>query len=147
MRRIGKILLMLGLSAAVLVIALVVVVRFVLFPHPCDRFETVLSKDPQGRSVSYVYQACTTIGTVTEGWVDLAPSHGRTVHLMTFAPWGGEVSDKFGTPVRKPFEPVATWTSPTELRISIGTVGKVIQQRANADGVHVSYDIGMELYK
>jgi hypothetical protein len=48
---------------------------------------------------------------------------------------------------KAPFEPAATWLTPNELRISIGTVGHVLQRRTEADGVHVTYDIGEEFYK
>jgi hypothetical protein len=33
------------------------------------------------------------------------------------------------------------------LRISIGTVGQVLQRQTEVGGVRVSYDIGRELYK
>jgi hypothetical protein len=146
MRRPFRIILTIVATLAIACVVLVAFIRFVLFRNSCDRFETVLSKDPNGRSVNYVFQACTTIGTVTEGWVDLILPTGHRVHLLTFAPWGGEVTHD-GLAVKGPFQPSAIWVGPTNLRISIGTVGKVIRRRQEADGVHVTYDVGMELYK
>jgi hypothetical protein len=119
---------------------------FLLFRNACDRAETVLSRDAKGQSVTYVFQACTTICTVTTGWVDLVPRSGHRIHLMTFVPWGGETS-KDGKLATGPFEPKATWLSPNNLRISIGTVDVVSQRTTHADGVNVSSDIGQELYR
>lgn len=96
--------------------------------------------------MAYVFEACTTIGTDTEGWVDLIPATGRRMHIFAFEPWGGETSYK-GVTVKGPFEPTATWVGPNELRISIGTVARVLQQQTEVDGVRVSHAIGFELYK
>jgi hypothetical protein len=106
---------------------------------PCDRVETALSRDGQGRAVMYV-NAC------EQEWVDLVSPNGRRVRLLTFSPWGGEITHN-GMPVKGPFEPSATWKSANELRISIGTVGSVEERRTEANGVHVTYDIGLMLYK
>jgi hypothetical protein len=146
MRRPPRVLLTIVLSLVVVAVAILGFLRFVVFRNACDHFETVLSKDAQGRSVIYVFEACTTIGTVTEAWVDLTSPNGHRIHLLDFAPWGGELTHD-GSPVKEPFEPVATWESPTKLRISIGTVGKIMKRQTEADGVHVTYDIGLELYK
>jgi hypothetical protein len=118
---------------------------FGLFRHSCDRYETVLSRDAR-RSVAYVFQACTTIGASNEAWVDLIPPNGHRIQIFDFVPWGGEIS-YHGVTAKAPFEPAATWLAPDELRISIGTVGQVLQRRTEADRVHITYDIGVELYK
>jgi hypothetical protein len=146
MRRLVKVILFGTASLAILCAVVLFVARFMLFRHPCDRFETTLSRNVQGRSVAYVFEACTTIGTVTEGRVDLIPATGPRIRIFTFVPWGGEISYK-GVAVKGPFEPTATWVGPNDLRISIGTVGQVLQRQTEVDGVRVSYDIGSELYK
>lgn len=146
MRLLLKVILFATASVMILCAALFVAVRFMLFPHPCDRFETMLSRDAEGRSVEYVFEACTTIGTDTEGWVDLISASGNRIHIFTFEPWGGEISHK-GVRVKGPFEPAATWIGRNELRISIGTVGRVLQRQSQVDGIRVSYAIGLELYK
>ena len=104
----------------------------------CNRVETALSRDDRGRAVMYV-NAC------EQEWVDLVSPNGRRVRLLTFSPWGGELTHN-GMPVKGPFEPSATWESANDLRISIGTVGSVGRRRTEANGVHVTYDIGLELY-
>jgi hypothetical protein len=86
------------------------------------------------------------VDACTREWIDLVPRNGHRVRLLTFSPWGGELTSN-GVPVKGPFEPAATWESANELRISIGTVGNVQQRRTEIDGVHVTYDIGLELYK
>jgi hypothetical protein len=79
-------------------------------------------------------------------WVDMVSPNGHRVRLLTYSPWGGELSHN-AMPVRGPFEPSANWVGTNELRVSIGTVGSVEQRRTDVHGVHVTYDIGLELYK
>ena len=125
-------------SLAIVGGALLVVVRS-MFHDNCNRVETALARDGQGRSVMYV-NAC------EQEWVDLVLPTGRRVNLLTFSPWGGELTHN-GTTVNGPFEPTASWESANELRISIGTVGRIEQRRTEVNGVRVTYDIGLELYK
>ena len=87
MRRLLKITTLVVCGLLVAVVALVLSLRLIVFRHPCDRVQTVLSQDTQGRSVVSVFQACTTIGTSSEGWVDLVLPEGRSVRLFTFVPW------------------------------------------------------------
>lgn len=145
MRRLFKVIFAATASVLVVCGALVAVLRLTLFRHICDRYETVLSHDDR-RSVAYVFEACTTIGANNEAWVDIVSPTGHRIRIFSFVPWGGEIS-YHGVTAKGPFEPAATWLSPNELRISIGTVGRVLQRQPEADGVHVTYDIGLELYK
>lgn len=146
MRRLPKSVMMVIAALLTVGIALILWLRFVPFRHPCDGVETVLSRDAQGRSVVSVFQACTTVGTSVQEWVDLVEPTGRRVHLLTFVPWGGETTYR-GALVKGPFEPSATWLTPSDLRLSIGTVGQVIQKRDEAAGVHITYDIRTDLSK
>lgn len=45
-----------------------------------------------------------------------------------------------------PAEPSAAWISPHSLRVSIGTVGAVLEQRTEIGDVHVTYDIRKDLH-
>lgn len=146
MRRLLRVGLIATASVVIVCVAMYAAARFILFPHPCDHFETVLSRHVHGRSVAYVFQACTTIGASNQACVDLIPSTGRRIRIFSYVPWGGEISYK-GVSAKGPFEPTATWVALNELRISIGTVDQVLQRRTEADGVHVTYDIGSELYR
>jgi hypothetical protein len=146
MRRPLKLITLVVAGLVTLGVALVLCLRVVLFRHSCDRVQTVLSQDSQGGTVISVFRACTAIGTSVEAWVDLVSPTGRRVRLLTFVPWGGESSYQ-GSPVTGPFEPSATWVTPTDLRISVGTVDQVIEERSEASGVHITYDIGTVLSK
>lgn len=146
MRRLPKIL-VLALGGLLIVIVTVIVwLRLGPFRHPCDTVETVLSRDGQGRRVVSVFQACTAVGTSVQESVDLVDPTGRRVRLLTFVPWGGETSHR-GVPIKGPFEPSATWRTPSDLRISVGTVEQVIEQHGEVDSVHVTYDIRTDLSK
>jgi len=145
MRRLLRVILAATASVLLVCGALLALARVTLFRHTCDSYETVLSRADR-RSVAYVFEACTTFGASNTAWVDIVRSTGRRIQIFTFVPWGGEVSHR-GVTAEAPFEPTATWVTPNELRISIGTVGRVLQRRTEVDGVHVTYDIGLELYK
>jgi len=145
MRRLLKVILAATASVLLVCGALLALARVTLFRHTCDRHETVLSRENR-RSVASVFEACTAIVAGNEAWVDIVPPTGHRIQIFSFVPWGGEVSYR-GVTAEGPFEPTATWVTPNELRISIGTVGRVLQRRTEADGVHVTYDIGVELYK
>jgi hypothetical protein len=45
-----------------------------------------------------------------------------------------------------PLDPSATWVSPHSLKISIGTVAAVLEQRSRISDVDISYDIGANLH-
>jgi hypothetical protein len=145
MRHSFKVILMALASVLVVGGMLLATLRFGLFRHSCDHFETVISRDTHG-AVASVFDACTVIGSSNVARVDLIQPNGHRIQIFTFVPWGGEISYR-GVTAKSPFEPAATWLSPTDLRISIGTVGHVLQRRTEVDGVHVTYDIGAELYK
>ena len=145
MRRFFKVILMASASVLVVCGMLLAMLRFGLFRHTCDRYDTVLSRDTR-RSVASVFEACTTIGASNEAWVDLIQPNGHRIQIFSYVPWGGEIS-YHGVTAKAPFEPAATWLTPNELRISIGTVCHVLQRRTESDVVHVTYDIGEELYK
>ncbi len=114
-----------------------------LFRHPCDRLARVLSRSRDGATVVGVFRACTVVGTVVVERVDLVTAHGRRFRLLTFVPWGGEFPQ--GARVKAPFEPSATWLSAHDVVISIGTVDRVLQERPEAAGIHVTYDVHMVL--
>jgi len=146
MRRLPK---AMALAVAGLLIVGVVVLlclRLILFRHPCDRVQAVLSRDSQGRTVVSVFSACTAIGTSVQESVDLLMPTRHRVRLLTFVPWSGE-SDYRGSPVTGPFRPSATWVTPNDLRISIGAVDRVIQERSEAEGVNITYDVRTDLAK
>ncbi len=133
-------------SLLIISVALIVWLRSVPFRHPCDSVQTVLSRDSRGRSVVSVFKACTALGTSVQEWVDLVGPSGDHVHLLTFVPWGGEISYR-GVPVKGPFEPSATWRTSSDLRVSIGTVEQLIDERGEVDGAHITYDIRTDLSK
>ena len=125
-------------SLAIVGGALLVGLRSLLHDN-CNRVETALSRIERGSAGMYV-NAC------EHGRVDLVSPNGDRVRLITFSPWGGELTHD-GKPVKGPFEPSANWESANELRISIGTVGHGEQRRTEANGVRVTYEVGLELYK
>jgi len=109
----------------------------------CDRFESILATDSQGRTVKSTFEACTLVGSNNQEWVDLVTTSGRHHRIMAFEPWGGEGADT----AHGPFEPVVTWTTPRAMHISIGTVGTIIEEHDKVDDVDLTYDIGRVLYK
>ena len=108
--------------------------------------ETALAHDNRGRIVLATLEACTTIGTVTSERVDLVYPSGHRDRIFTFVPWGGEIRVG-GITAKEPYNPSATWLSPTTLRISVGTVDSVVDQRSEVGDVKISYDLGAILYK
>ena len=146
MRRLVHTLTIVGISMIVVGVGAFLWLKFGLFGDACDQVETVLSRDSQARTVVDVFQACTAIGTSTEEWVDLVSSTGHRVRVFAFVPWGGGHPNP-GPPVNGPFQPSATWLTPNDLRLSIGTVGQVLQQRSEADGVRITYDVRTDLSK
>jgi hypothetical protein len=139
---IGVSLFPLGFLSIVVVLGL----PYYLFRNACDRVESVLSRDSLGRTVTSTFEACTTIGTSTREWVDLVLASGRRRRVLTFVPWGGELSSP-GVTVREPFEPVVTWANPSAMHISIGTVSQLSEQHDDVDGVRITYSIGTIIYR
>jgi hypothetical protein len=137
MRRVVKVALGLGAALAIISGGFFLLLKYVLFGNSYDRFETILAQDVQGRLVRSEFEACTTIGTVTEESLDLVSQSGRRETFMRFVPWGGSL------PVKEPVDPKAIWVTPTELRISIGTVECIAERRDEVDGIHVTYDIAL----
>src|SRR4051794_37516933 len=64
------------------VVALITVgilgLRAVLLSKACDRYESVLSTDTQGRTLSSTFEACSFIGNQNEQWVDLELPSGKS---------------------------------------------------------------------
>jgi hypothetical protein len=146
MRRLPKIMTLVVAGLVVIGIAFALGLRLFLFRHPCDRVQTVLSRDGRGRTVVSVFDACTAVGTSVQESVDLLTPPGNRVRLFTFVPWGGEIRHQ-GEAVTGPFKPSATWITPSDLRLSIGTVDRVIHERSEAEGVRITYDVGTDLSK
>jgi hypothetical protein len=132
-------------AAVVMLILLAAVFWFAMFRNACDRFDTVLAKDADGRAVVYKFEACTTIGTSVDARVDLVSASGDSTTIFRFSPADGYVSYR-GNPVTGSLEPSAEWLSPHSLKISIGTVAAVLDQRSEVEGVRVTYDIGTNLH-
>lgn len=143
MRRSYKVAAIVAGSLLVVIIVGFMSLKFFLFRHPCDRLDTVLSRNSNGAKVVDVFQACTTVGTSVVERVDLVTAGGHRVRLLTFVPWDGGVPR--GVRVKAPFRPSATWLTAHDLCISIGTVDRIIQERAEAEGVHVRYDVSTVL--
>src|SRR6185437_1446341 len=146
MRRLLKITALVLSGLIAVSVALIFALRLISSRHACDRVQTVLSRDSQGRTVVSAFQACTTIGTSTQGWVDLVLPVGRRIRLFTFVPWGGEIRYR-GVSVKGPFKPSVTWLTPNDLRLSIGTVDQVTQERSEAAGIHITYAVRTDLSK
>ena len=146
MRRALKAVTLVLVGLIVIGVTLVLYLRLVMFRHPCNKVQTVLSRDGRGTTVVSVFRACTAVGTSVSAWVDLVSPTGSRIRLFTYVPWGGE-TDYRGKPVKGPFEPSATWISPSELRLSTGTIDRVIQERSDAAGVHITYEIQTDLSK
>jgi len=116
-------------------------VLFVISRNACERWETPLARDDRGHSVVSTLQDCNFIASVSDEWIDLVLPSGRHERVFEFTPWEGVIDPR----VKEPFEPSASWDRPGVLRISIGTVDGVSEQRTEVDGVQVVYDIGADL--
>jgi hypothetical protein len=133
------------LVAAATVIGLVAALTLCSCRSPCQRSESSLATSSEDKSVVYVFEACTTIGTTTQARVVLASGPGRRNTIFRFAPADGYVR-YHGVQVKGPLQPSATWTSAHSLKISIGTVAAILEQRYEVDGVQVTYDVGNNLH-
>jgi hypothetical protein len=119
--------------------------KFMLVADPCERVNNVLARSGQGGAAVYNLEVCTNIGTIVNASVDLGSSSGRRQTAFRFLPVYGLVRWRTGE-VTGPTEPSADWISPHSLRISIGTVGTVLEQRTEVGDVHVVYDIRKDLH-
>lgn len=146
MRRLPKTMTLVVAGLSFIGIVLFPGLKLTIFGHPCDRVQTVLSEDSQGRTVVSVVDACTALGTSVRESVDLLTPTGGRVRLFTFVPWSGETTYQ-GKSMTGPFRPSATWVSPSNLQISVGTVDQVIHERSEAEGVRITYDVRTDLSK
>jgi hypothetical protein len=112
------------------------VVMLLLTRDSCDEVERVLSAGPAGQSILSTFRACTTVGTVVEERVYLTSRDGNREEVFSFVPWDGS-----GPPAMEPSEPTASWISPREVRISVGTVTQVLRQRSEVDGTKVHFAV------
>jgi hypothetical protein len=85
--------------------------------------------------VTSTFEACGGFGTTVEERIDLVAPSGRHERIMTFLPWVGvDPAEK-----REPLEPLVTWTEPAAIRVTLGTVGRIIEKHDDVDGVHITY--------
>jgi hypothetical protein len=144
-RRILRVILFSAASFVLVAGAFFVVLRWDVFRNACDRFDTPLAEISDGRSVVYRLEACTIIGTSVSESVDLVSPSGHHKTVFSFAS-AASFPSYDGIPVTGPVGPSATWTAPRSLKISIGTVAAILEQRSEIDDVQVTYDIGTNLH-
>jgi len=133
----------LGIAAtfAIAIIAGLLVLRWIFNdPKACSREEKVLTTAADGSSVVYRYEACATVGTNVLGTVSLVSPKGRRQTIISYDPAYSFPSSE------PPLEPSAAWISPHSLRISIGTVAGVGEQRYDIADLHITYDIRVNLH-
>jgi hypothetical protein len=141
MKRLWRITLIAAATLAVITIALVAALWCWFWRNACDREEILLATATDGRTVVYKFEACTTIGTAVDTRVDLVSPSGNHKTIFRF-------STAYGYAVATgPLEPSATWIPPHSLKISIGTVAAILEQRFEIEDVHVTYDIGTDLHE
>jgi hypothetical protein len=133
------------LSGTVIATGTLTWLRFALVTDPCERFSRVLARSSQGSSAVYSVEICRRIGTIINASVDVVSPSGRSETAFRFLPVYGLVRWR-ASEVIGPAEPIANWTSPGSLRVSIGTVGTVLQQRSQVGATHVTYDIRKNLH-
>jgi hypothetical protein len=76
--------------------------------------------------------------------VDLVTSAGKRKTIFEYEPAYGVIGYR-GVWVEPPLEPSATWLAPHSLKIAIGTVAAVGEQRSDVADLHISYEIGKNL--
>jgi hypothetical protein len=109
-------------------------------PH-CDRDETVLATQSEGRSVVSCFEACTGLGTTLTQSIELRSATGERKTILEYEPNGGIVGCKGKTFPRQQ-APSVDWSSPQVIYISIGVVASITEKHDDVNGVHVMYDIG-----
>jgi hypothetical protein len=109
-------------------------------PH-CDREETILASDGNGRSIVAVFEACTGFGTETSESIQLKSASGDRKNIFVYVPNGGTLgcNGKTFPPVA---EPSADWTDPRLIHIAIGVVSSIVERHETVDGMRVTYDPG-----
>lgn len=108
----------------------------------CDHFEEVLAKNSQGRSIVSNLDACTAAfgGSDHDEAVYLVDSSVSRSLLFRYVPNPGiVVPEEMNKPVS------AKWLSAEAVRISVGAVAGIKDQKLLVNGVHVTYKIGMIL--
>lgn len=145
MTRLRKVIWITLLSVVVIAAGTVVTLKFTPVADACERVNSVLAESGQGRSAVYSLEVCTNIGTIVNASVDVVSSSGRRQTALRFLPVYGLVKWRAGE-VTGPAEPSAAWISPHSLRISIGTVATVLEQRTEIGDVDVTYDIRKDLH-
>ena len=145
MTRLRKVIWMTLLSTVVVTAGTVATLKFTPAANSCERVNSVLAQSGQGSSAVYNLEVCTNIGTIINASVDLVSSSGRRQTAFRFLPVYGLVKWRAGE-VTGPAEPSAAWISPHSLRISIGTIGTVLEQRTEVGEVHVTYDMRKDLH-
>ena len=114
---------------------------FIVSRYACESWEIALAHDERDPTVVATVQDCNLMASVGSEWVDLLWPSGHRERLFEFTPWEGIADSR----VKPPFEPSAHWVKPGVLRISIGTVDGIGEQRTELDGVHMVYDIAADL--
>jgi hypothetical protein len=111
----------------------------------CDRFETVLATDTQGRSVVSVFNACTTVGTTLDETIELRSPSGRRTPFFRFVPNGGQVGCPKLPGVQIPASPEATvkWDADGAIHLAISALYAIDERHDVVDGIPVKYDIGI----
>ena len=145
MTRLRKVIWITLLGIVVIGAGTVLTVNFTPVADACERVNSVLAESGQGRYAVYRLEVCTNIGTIINASVDVVSSSGRRQTAFRFLPVYGLVKWRAGE-VSGPAEPSAAWISPHSLRISIGTVGTVLEQRTEIGDVHVTYDVRKDLH-
>jgi len=128
--------------ASAAVFALVVFalgVRVAIRTHSCAESRNELSRDARGFVVQSTFSACTVLGTTVERTIELISPAGRGEVLARYIPWDGR-GKRDGTMPTGPFEPSASWTSPTTLHVSLGVIDVLEEKRTNVDGFEITYE-------
>ena len=128
------------LSIVVITAGTLATLRSVPAGDSCERLDRVLATSGQGTSAVYSLEVCTNIGTRVNASVDVVSSSGRHQTASRFLPVYGLVKWRAGE-VTGTAEPSAAWVSPRSLRISIGTVETVVEQRTEIGDVRVDLHI------
>src|SRR5271156_272851 len=112
MKRVWRITLGIAATFALIVVAGLIVLRWFFYdPNACVREDKVLSTAADGSSISYRYEACTTIGTTVLATVSLVSPWGWRRTIFRYDPAFGIISFR-GIATQPPLEPSATWISP-----------------------------------
>lgn len=130
------------LAAAVLLVGALVftALHSGFFKEPfCNVVEPVLAKASDGKSALYI-EDCS-----TNGAVDLLWPSGHRETAFRYADADGILADR-GIPLTGSRQPSAVWLSPNSLKISIGNVSAIWEQRYKVGDVVVTYDIGRNLH-